>query len=304
MVLFEKGVSFPDMARYFEKIGKKITAQRLNMVVHEIYESRGEKAPKRSKKVIKEPKKSQFKSVTEKDYKTILELREDNMSYEQMANYFKENGYKISAGTIGKLCKSIYKEKGKEEPKLKKRVPSFINKKIFTLKEQGLTYKQIQEVLKEAGIEMSISSISSRCYNEYKHRNKPISGKHTKSKTLMLLKLITDKELEFLTNQKYSYKRIAEYYNEKGVEVCSSYIQKRIEALRMKRKQEEEFQKRINIKIIDEKKFNNALINLKETKSATDKQLKEIANYYGFEYNSDLNKTSPYNVLEIKEFER
>ena len=90
-------------------------------------------------------------------------------------------------------------------------------------------------------------------------------------------------------------------YSEAGIFLN---IQKRIEALRKKKKQEATLQKRININIIDEKKFNKTLISLKETKNATDMQLQEIANYYGFDYKSDLNKTSPYNVLEIKELER
>ena len=41
------------------------------------------------------------------------------MSYERIVEYYSEKGIKITHQSIGYRCKKIYKEKGKEEPKIK-----------------------------------------------------------------------------------------------------------------------------------------------------------------------------------------
>ena len=298
MELFDKGVSFVEMADYFSKVGKKVTHQRLNMIAHEIYESRGEKLPKRNKKSCKIPKRENAKKIGEAEHETIFRLRESGATYKNIAQYFKEKGYKTSASSISILCKILYKEAGKEEPKIQKRKPSSINDKIFKLKEQGLSYKEIEKELNESGIDITLASIGSRGYNEYKRRKVQVHGRNSRSTSMKLLEQITDSDLEKFINNKYTYSRIREYYTQKGIEVSVTYIEKRVQALRNKINKEDEHS-RVNINVMDEDKFMNALISLKASKNATDEQLRTLSLYYGVDYPGNVN---PYIVN--KELER
>jgi transposase len=300
MELFDKGLSFVEMAEYFSKIGKKITHQRLNMIAHEIYESRGEKLPKRNKRIGKKLKKEKAPKIREAEFETIHRLRENGLSYENIAQYFKEKGYKTSASTISNACKRIYKEAGKEEPKLQKRKPSTINDRIFELREQGLSYKEIEKELKESGIEITLASIGARGYNEYKRRKVQVLGRNSRSTSKKLLEHITDNELEDFVKNKYTYSRIRDYYTQKGIEVSITYIEKRVQSLKNRINKEDE-QSRVNINTMDEDKLMNALINLKETKGATDEQLRKLASCYGMDYTGNVNKTSPYVVKDEME---
>ena len=70
----------------------------------------------------------------------IYELREKGMTYQEMSGYFDKKGIKIHFNTISQRCKRIYKEKGKEEPKLKK-------KKIYKTDDESL--ESLNEELNE-----------------------------------------------------------------------------------------------------------------------------------------------------------
>ena len=51
----------------------------------------------------------------------IYELRERGLAYQEISDIFlTEEGIKISYTTIRERCKEIYKEKGQEEPKIKR----------------------------------------------------------------------------------------------------------------------------------------------------------------------------------------
>ena len=179
MALFNKGVTFVEMAKYFGKIGKKVTPQRLNMIVHEIYKKNGKVAPKRNKFVKenetkKEPKK---KKIGESEQKIIYHLRQQCYSYEEMAYYFQNKGYKVSASAVRVLCKKIYERKGETEPKLNRSLPSFWTKKIYELKEKGMTYKEIEEYFKIRGTKLSHAFIQTRCQEAYRTKEKRIPTK-------------------------------------------------------------------------------------------------------------------------------
>lgn len=83
----------------------------IEMRCKNIYTEKEKEEPKVKRKGTK-------KYITDEE---IYKLREQGMAYRVISCYFEERGIKICEETIGKRCKRIYKEKGKEEPKLKKK---------------------------------------------------------------------------------------------------------------------------------------------------------------------------------------
>lgn len=160
----------------------------------------------------------------------IFELRQQGKSYDDIVNYYKEKGIKISKESISRKCKRVYSKKGIYEPKLKpfsKRKESSLRKlvseeDIYEFKEAGLTYQEISDYYREKGIEISLNLISKICNEVYEKKGKQIP-KVVKKKEIPT----SDDKIFELREKGFSYKQIADYYRENGVEIGLCAIRNR-----------------------------------------------------------------------------
>ena len=158
----------------------------------------------------------------------IFSLRERKLSYDDIVEYYKEKGIKVTKETIRKRCKRIYAEKGIEEPKVKRKnshqrksirfkIP---DEEIIYLKEHGLTNIQIMEYYKQKGINIGISNINKKCKEAYQKLGE---SKIPKNRGLKII--IPEDEIIKLREKNISYAEIAEYYKERGIQVSPSTIE-------------------------------------------------------------------------------
>ena len=154
----------------------------------------------------------------------IVELRLHGLSYEKIREtLLEEDEEEMAIKTIQLKCKRLFNEKGLTEPVLirgRKSTWNFgeeaeqLNARIFELKQQGKTYKNIVKILAEEGIEISQDKVSRLCRNIYAE-----SGKTTPkaSETSPI-----DREEMFTLSQKgYSNAKILQVLHERGIDNIS-----------------------------------------------------------------------------------
>ena len=208
----------------------------------------------------------------------IYSLREEGLTYSRITNFFKNKGLKVSEAEIRKRCKKIYKEKGKEEPVMDKHVKIEISdEEIFNLREQGLTYKEITEILNKKGIKVSCSSIGKRCKKIYQEKGKQEPAIKRKSKKSEIE--ISNEEIYGLREQRYTYQEISNYFKNKGINISAKTIQKICKKTYQEKGQEEPVLgvKARKIKISDEE-----IYNLRE-QGLSYNEIKEYYEYKGIE---------------------
>lgn len=94
----------------------------------------------------------------------IYRLREQGLTYKAIAEHFNNQGIEVSHITIDRRCKEIYAAKGQKEPKLKRgrKTPLIPDEEIYTLREQGLSYRQIAAHFAKQGINISYQAVKNR----------------------------------------------------------------------------------------------------------------------------------------------
>ena len=97
--LREKGMTYKEIAKYFNNKGIPITRVTIGKKCKKIYKEKGEEEPKE-----KEIKKRN--SVTNEE---IYKLRNQGMTYKEIMEYFEKKGVKISIDTLSVRCKKIYR---------------------------------------------------------------------------------------------------------------------------------------------------------------------------------------------------
>ena len=106
------------------------------------------------------------------DDEKIYELKTKGFSYDDIAEYYSNQGIEVSSMTIGRRCRKIFAEKGEKVPDLrsigKEKVTSGV---IFRLRQSGFSYRKISEHFKEQGINISISTVRNMCKEAYASAN-------------------------------------------------------------------------------------------------------------------------------------
>ena len=219
--LREQKMTYKEISEFFAKKRKKISPSQLCRRCKKIYAKKGKKEPKVKRKINK-----RINGATDEE---IYELREQKMTYKEISEFFAKKRIQISNTTIDGRCKKIYKEKGKEEPKVKrinKRINGATDEEIYELREQRNTYEEIAKYFKDKGIQISRSTIDIRCKKIYKEKGKeePRGIRRRKTtpkdnslenlnKTLdekITQKIKTEKELAELKDREASDKKGAE----------------------------------------------------------------------------------------------
>lgn len=271
--LRESGYSCRDIIAYYKEKGIKISKES----VQKIYKEECERLGKEYKSKVKLRKKC--KEIIQLPDEKIFELREKKLTYDEIVDWFKENGIKVTKETIRKRCKRIYAEKGMAEPRLKhKFAPENVSvrfkipvEELIYLKKQGLSNKQILEYYRQKGLNIGIRNINLRCSEAYEQiGTKKEKGQRNRKFDV----IISEDELFELREKRFSYTKIANYYKEKGIKVSGEAIRKRyIKARAKKQASLVELNNTLNNLLIKKQKteqllqqFTSALINIKNKK--------------------------------------
>ena len=218
--LREQGLSYKKIKEKFKEKGIEVSTSAIRNKCKNIYEYKEKKEP-----IIKHKINKKIKLPEEE----IYNLREQYLSYDEIAKQFKNKGIDVSAITINDRCKSIYKEKGKEEPKVSKR-KRISEEEVYNLREQRLSYEEIAKRFKNKGIDVSVTIISNRCKEVYKKKGKEVPKckykKHSKHKSGNRIK-ISDEDIFNLREQRLSYNQIAKRFNEMGTKVSGMTVMDR-----------------------------------------------------------------------------
>ena len=268
--LRKSGMSYREIVGYFHSKGIKIARNTIASECKRIFAEKGEK--EEEIQINRKVGNRERKGILPEE---VFKLREKGMSYKQIAEYYYKIGVDVSDQTIGRICKEIYKEKGKTEPTeiINDRVKSISKEVLYKLREQGMSYVTIAEQFKKDGIEISSETIRRRCKEIYKEKGKtePKTQERIRNKRTD----INDEEIFQLREQGLSYKRIVEYYKENGVDVSCMTIRSRCkEIYKEKGKKEPRPQRSVTNKRIDIN--DEEIFKLREQGMTYDK----IAEYY------------------------
>ena len=151
----------------------------------------------------------------------IVDLRLQGLSYEKIKKtLLEEDGEIIALKTVQLKCKRLFKERGLTEPILIKGRRSTwnigeesekLNERIFELKQQGKSYKNIVKILSEEGIETNLDKVSRLCRNIYAEKGKTIPKVSETSPI--------DRDEMFTLSQKgYSNTKLLQVLHERGIE--------------------------------------------------------------------------------------
>ena len=229
--LRNQGMTYKEIMEYFEKKGVKISIKTLSVRCKKIYKEKGQEEPKI---------KNRINEATDEE---IYKLREQKMTYKEMMEYFEKKGVKISIHTLWVRCKKIYKEKGKDEPKIKRKnmVKEATDEEIYELREQGMTYERIVEYYNTKGIKITHQAIGYRCKKIYKEKGE----EEPKEKEIKKRNSVTNEEIYKLRKQGMTYKEIAKYFNNKGIPITRVTIGKRCKKIYKEKGEEEPKEKEI-----------------------------------------------------------
>jgi len=102
----------------------------------------------------------------------ICNLKTSGFSYEEIAEYLTFEGITIDVDTIKETYKKIQFAKVEKTPqkKMANKNIQIPEEELYTLREQGLSYKRISEHFKKNGIKVGSSAIRKRCKIIYKKK--------------------------------------------------------------------------------------------------------------------------------------
>lgn len=170
--LKEQGLSDKAISEYMETQGIKIAPSTVSLKLREYYKSKGEK-----RKRVKYTSKDRIKI----DTLEIVELKRKGMTDKKIVEHYEKQGIKISAGGVNLRLRKYYKTHKEEKNMVNKLYEQnsqrihIENSELATLKEQGLSDKQISEYYAKQGINIAISTVSARLSIYYRTRDRKMA---------------------------------------------------------------------------------------------------------------------------------
>lgn len=230
--LRDMGLSHTAIARELRKQGIVLTRLQVKKKCKYIYELLGKEEPQDEKTNILQQR------IIELYGEEIIEERNKGASYEAIANRLKEKGERVSAGTISKVCKSLFKKIGEKEPRaksnksnntLQQRIIELYGEEIIEERNKGTSYELIANILRKNNERVSATTISKVCKILFRN----IGKEEPKIKTLQqrIIELYGD-EINNLSENGYSCGSITRYLRDKnGVRVSEGTIRQVLEIL-------------------------------------------------------------------------
>lgn len=191
---------------------------------------------------------------------------------------------------------------------------------LVELYEEGLRDYQIINYLLDNGYVISPNDLKDRL-RVLRENNKLEGRRVTINKKTEWRPDSLDKEVIKLFEQDYTYVEIANYLERKGMTITAQGVrtmisrifrrmgkempkrtnwrEKRLQRNKQKAEQnmEQYSEPGIDIREIDKSELNRILLNLKETKNATDEQLKKIAEVYEFNFENKEQESNPHDII-------
>lgn len=150
----EKGLSYNQISKYFKDNGKELNWAKVRKTCKKIYTEKN-----------KEVKKSLRENRYIIDDEEIYILREEKLTYAEIAEFFTNQGRKISHTTVRKRCKEIYNQKNeKENCKHRKSIgrQQIGDVEIYLKRLSGYSYKQIAEYFINQGKKITANTVRTR----------------------------------------------------------------------------------------------------------------------------------------------
>lgn len=216
--LRKQGMSFQKIRNtLLEQFGKTLTLKTIRLRCKKMFIENGIEQP-----VCKRGRKEEWNQgeQSKEINNEIYKLKEQGYSYPNIARILNKKGIEINEGKVGRICRKIYAEKGKNIPKVPEASP-IDREELYNLAERGLPSHKICEILKERGVEITISKLDNIMYNIYAEKGKKRSGGRHQNKD------VTDEEIYSLKNQGKSLQDICEYYKSKGITIGEATIFKK-----------------------------------------------------------------------------
>lgn len=155
----------------------------------------------------------------------IFELRDKGHSYRVISKQLEDEGIEICFERIRKFCNAIYTKLGIEEPQTIRKKPKTkvegYEKEIYALKEKGLSFKQIQEMLEKNNIKVCTKTLS----NMFIDRSAKNPNDYSKA-ALRISKVISDEEIFDLIEQGTSHTDIVRLIQERGVKTSYNTVKR------------------------------------------------------------------------------
>lgn len=290
--LKERGWSYRKIAKYYEERGIKISAAALQLRCKNIYKKMEKEIPKTIRRT------NEFneidKGVTSEE---IFNLKQSRYTYKKIQEFYQEKGIKLSIAYIVKVCKEECQKRGIR--KLKKGISETMRKydeeEIFNLREKKLSYQKIADyITKKYGISVSYQAIRTVCKKIYK--NKKMSEPRIPRNKAKKVN-ICDEEIIALKRKGYSYKQMVPQFKSVGKKCSKSFLSRKGKSIFGVL--HNGLHTGVDIRTANPQVVKNALINLKNTKGATQKQINYIASYYGFDFDKCETNLSPYGIYDL-----
>lgn len=202
--------SYKEISEELKKMDIMINTTQISRICKKMFSEKNEQEP-----VI-----NRYEKLPEISEEELYNLRQQKMTYKEIELYYYKKGIRISTTSINSKCKEIYEKKNEIEPNTKqshsKLETDIYDERIFQLREQGLPYNRIKEILNEEGVRVSTDIVRDRCKKVYQLKGIP---EKARCNTVKRNDEFYNKVYE-LKNKGYTYRQITEYFNSMGV-TCS-----------------------------------------------------------------------------------
>lgn len=281
----EEGRTYQEIADYFKGKGIHVTRETIRSRCATIYKEKGVDEP------TAKYKRKFVRAIDKIPEDEIYTLKEQGLTYKQIANYYCEKGINISENLISEKCHNIYVKLGKKVKRAYAKEKIIIPiEEIIELREKRLSYKEISKYFKEKGIEVSLCTIQARCKEYYKKvgRKEPIARRIIDpDKKMKPVIPITGEEVFLLREKGLSYEQIREYFMQQGIKTSKRTVERRYKNFCKKRgidnaRIQENTVHSDNKNELDAKsvtELNNELNGLISKKQDSEKLLEEYSDY-------------------------
>ena len=208
--LRQKCYSYKEISDELKKLDIMINTTQISRICKKLFIERN----------AQEPGISRYEKLPEILEEELYNLRKQDMTYQEIELYYYKKGIKISTTSIRAKCKDIFEKRNEIEPNTKQchsgLETDIYDERIFQLREQGLPYNRIREILNKEGIRVSTDILRERCKKVYNLKGIP-------EKTRCDINKRDDdfyNKVYELKNKGYTYKQMTEYFNSLGIR-CS-----------------------------------------------------------------------------------
>lgn len=227
------------------------------------------------------------------DDRVLIKLRAQGLSYEQIADYFSVKGVEVCTSTIRNRLRKIFEEQRENPPTdATERLLYVDDDKIYVLRKQGKTYKDIAKYFIDNGINISSDFIEKRCKRIFQERGE--------EEPTVKVPFVSDEALVELTELGFNFTEISKYFAEEGILIPISSVSKRCNEIYKRKGMTVPKIKRgwrpLACTVINKKAIEKAFYMLMESRRVTDMQLKILAKEYNIQWDYVLDADNFENV--------